>query len=74
LSFSDSNTASINYTLNGLAGTKNITRQPISTGTTALLIDYSDLWWNANESGCGVSLSQQYGMIFVALYTHDSHR
>ena len=34
--------------------------------------DLSDLWWNANESGWGVSLTQQFGIIFAAWYTYDS--
>jgi hypothetical protein len=72
--FSDNNSATFNYTLSGLSGSKNLSRQPISSGTSAPLIDYSDLWWNANESGWGVSISQQYGMIFGALYTYDSNR
>lgn len=30
------------------------------------------LWWNANESGWGLTVTQQYGIIFVAMYTYDS--
>ena len=29
------------------------------------------LWWNQNESGWGVGLTQQYGVIFATLYTYD---
>lgn len=30
------------------------------------------LWWNQNESGWGAGLIQQFGVIFVTLYTYDS--
>ena len=33
---------------------------------------YQDLWWNQNESGWGVALSQQYSMIFAAWYTYNA--
>lgn len=29
------------------------------------------LWWNQNESGWGVTLTQQYDVIFVTMYTYD---
>ena len=29
------------------------------------------LWWNQDESGWGVGLTQQYGVIFATLYTYD---
>ena len=33
---------------------------------------YTGLWWNANESGWGMSVTQHAGMIFVAIYTYDA--
>lgn len=30
------------------------------------------LWWNANESGWGLTVTQQYSIIFVAMYTYDT--
>jgi hypothetical protein len=72
LTFTDNDTATFNYTLNGVAAVENITRQRFATGTSAPLVDYSELWWNADESGWGVALAQQYGMIFAAIYTYDS--
>lgn len=32
------------------------------------------LWWNQNESGWGMTITQQYDTIFVAMYTYDSNR
>ncbi len=51
---------------------KTITRQIFATGETEPAINYTDLWWNQNESGWGVSLTQQYGIIFAAWFTYDA--
>lgn len=72
LAFSDANTGTFSYTINGMAGSKSITRQVFATGTTPPPVDYTDLWWNSNESGWGVSLTQQYGMLFAAWYGYNS--
>jgi hypothetical protein len=37
--------------LNGVAASRNVKRQVFATGTAAPLVDYSALWWNADESG-----------------------
>jgi subtilisin family serine protease len=70
--FSDANNGSLNYSLNGVSGIKSITRQIFANGATPPAVDYTALWWNASESGWGVSLTQQFGTIFVALYTYDA--
>ncbi|CAN5168627.1 hypothetical protein BH11PSE11_BH11PSE11_18340 [soil metagenome] len=72
LSFTDSNTASFSFTLNGTSSQKSITRQMFATGTSLPAIDYSDLWWNAAESGWGVAVTQQYAMIFATIFTYDA--
>ena len=73
LAFSDNNSASFNYTLNGISGTRNITRQVFATGAVPPSVDYSALWWNAKEPGWGVALTHQYGTIFATLYTYDAN-
>jgi len=40
--------------------------------TTASPSSLTGLWWNQNESGWGVSLTQQYDVFFVAMYVYDS--
>jgi hypothetical protein len=70
--FSDNNTGAFNYTVNGVSGTRNIARQIFASGTTMPPVDYSALWWNPNESGWGVSLTQQYGISFVTMFTYDA--
>ena len=40
-----------------------------ATATT----DFSDLWWNPNEDGWGVTLTQQNQILFVTLYVYQSN-
>jgi hypothetical protein len=41
---------------------------PIDKSTTQM----SGLWYNANESGWGMSVTHQFGVMFVAIYTYDA--
>ena len=34
--------------------------------------DYTDLWWNQNESGWGINLIQQYEVIFATLFAYGA--
>ena len=72
LTFTDADNGTFDYILNGISGSKSITRQVFATGTTPPAVDYTDLWWNPNEPGWGVALTQEYGMIFAAWYTYDA--
>ena len=72
--FGDVNNATFTYTLNGVASVENLTRQIFATGTTQPAVNYTSLYWNPNESGWGVALTQQFGIIFSALYTYDANR
>jgi hypothetical protein len=72
LAFADSNAGTFSFTIDTIAGSKAISRQIFATGTTAPSVDYTDLWWNRNESGWGVSLTQQFGIIFAAWYAYDA--
>ena len=72
LTFSDNNHGKFDFTLNGVTGSKAIERQLFSSGTAAQALDYTDLWWNKNESGWGVALTQDMGMIFATWYAYDA--
>jgi hypothetical protein len=72
LAFTNTSTGTFNYTINNISGSKAITLQPLASGTTAPAVDYTDLWWNPDESGWGVSLTQQFATVFAAWYTYDS--
>lgn len=72
LNFSDNNIGTLNYSVNGVNGSKLVTRQLFATGSSLPTVDYSALWWNENESGWGIAITQQYGMIFATIYTYDA--
>ncbi len=71
LAFADASNATFSFTLNGITGTKTITRQVFATGNAPPPVDYTDLWWNANESGWGVAISQEFSAIFATWYAYD---
>jgi cyclophilin family peptidyl-prolyl cis-trans isomerase len=71
LAFSGANAGTLDVTIDGVSGSKAMTRQVFATSGTAPAVDYTDLWWNANESGWGISLTQQFGIIFAAWYAYD---
>ncbi|MEP7328794.1 MAG: peptidylprolyl isomerase, partial [Betaproteobacteria bacterium] len=72
LDFASASAGTFSFSIDGVAGSKAITQQIFATGATAPTIDYTDLWWNQNESGWGVSLTQQFGTIFAAWYAYDT--
>jgi hypothetical protein len=53
-------------TLAGPAGAFNID----TSNTTPTNV--SGLWWNANESGWGATLTQQGNLVFMAMFTYDA--
>src|ERR1039457_2344196 len=68
-----------NYTADGVSGSKQLTRLPFgndvphwggqaNTGAA----DFTDLWWNPNESGWGVSLTQHGNNIFFRIFVYDT--
>lgn len=71
LTFAGADAGTFDFTIDDVPGTKAITRQVFATGFGRPLVDYTDLWWNKNESGWGVSLTQQFGIIFAAWYAYD---
>jgi len=70
-SFSDTSTGIMNFEIDGLEGTRTVTRQQFSTLTPGSVM--TGLWWNASESGWGVMLTRQSGIVFVTLFTYGSN-
>jgi len=71
--FSDPDHASMRYSAGGVARTIAIERQVFQTGTTAPAIDYTDLWWNEAQSGWGMAISHQFGVMFLAWFVYDAN-
>ena len=72
VAFADANHANMTYTVDGQGRTVAIVRQSVGTGSTAAAVDFTDLWWNPNESGWGMVMTQQLGNIFIAWYVYDN--
>ncbi len=56
--------------LAAVAGSSNASSYTIDTTSSPSVL--TGLWWNASESGWGLTITQQYGVIFVAMYTYDA--
>ena len=71
LNFRDASRATLSYTINGVAGSKVISRQVFGDGKP--LNNYSDLWWGgSSQNGWGLSLTQQGSSLFGVWYTYDA--
>lgn len=68
----DANSASFAFTINGVSGSKSLSRQLFGSGAGASAVDYTDLWWNSGESGWGIALTQQAPTIFATWYSYDA--
>jgi PKD repeat protein len=71
IEFSDDNNAIMYLTVDGVTAEKVITRQLFSVLSPGAPM--SALWWNENESGWGVTLTQQTDIAFVTLFTYNSN-
>ncbi len=73
VNFQNANAATMSYTVNGQSRTVAIVRQIFQSGPTPPPVDFTDLWWNPNESGWGLLVSHQYGVMFLAWFVYDSN-
>ncbi|MEO8385074.1 MAG: S8 family serine peptidase, partial [Betaproteobacteria bacterium] len=71
INFTSDSTATLQYTINGIAGQKSIQRQVFGRGTSPLNV--GDMWWgDTAQNGWGVSITQQQGILFAAWYTYGA--
>ena len=69
--FAGTGAATLRYTINGLSGTKAITRQAFGSGPA--IANYTDLWWGGmSQNGWGISITQQGSTFFAVWYTYDA--
>jgi hypothetical protein len=79
--FTDGNTGSFAYTVNGFSQTKSIVREALYDGQPMPVCsegatpgsNYQGLWWNPNESGWGVNLTHQADTLFATWFTYDAN-
>lgn len=60
------------YTIGGITQTKEIQRQPFGNAMPRWGTDFTDIWWNANESGWGLTLAQHGDNVFGVWYTYGA--
>ena len=80
LAFATASTGTLSYSVDGASVTKSISREVFSTPATCTFTsasrnsatNYQDLWWNPNEPGWGVNVTQQGNVIFATLFTYDA--
>jgi lysyl endopeptidase len=73
-------TATITYDISGVSITKTMKRLEFATPfpvckfsgfDRSAASNYTDIWWNPNESGWGLTLAHQGNVLFGTLYTYD---
>ena len=73
ITYHDSNTATLAFTINGINGVKTIQRQIFATETTGPNLRTNDLWWATfAEDGWGMNIAQQGRVLFPVWYTYDA--
>jgi hypothetical protein len=73
ITFTSASTATVAYTVNGVSGSKSITRQLFGPQDPTPVASYGDLWWGGqSQNGWGVSINQQYRKLFSVWYTYDT--
>lgn len=64
--------ASFSYTVGNVSATRIIERQPFGNAAPDWGADLTDLWWNAGESGWGLSLAQHGNNVFGVWFTYGA--
>jgi alpha-tubulin suppressor-like RCC1 family protein len=71
ITFTDANTATLRYTINGVTITKQIVRQPFGATDNSPRMIVNDLWWAGTvEDGWGINIAQQARTLFMVWYTY----
>ena len=70
LQFRTPDSAIFSYEVNGVGRNIDIQRQLFNTGQPPGT-DYTDLWWNPNESGWGLGITQQGNLMFLTWFVYD---
>ena len=63
-------TASFSYTIGPVSRSKQIQRQSFGNAPANWGVDRTDLWWNAAESGWGLTLAQHGNNVFGVWFTY----
>jgi hypothetical protein len=73
LSFLDANTMSLDYTIDGTTGRKDIVRQEFGPADATVAGNVGDMWWGGlAQNGWGIAVLQQYRTLFSVWFTYDA--
>jgi hypothetical protein len=64
--------ARFTYTVGDVSGSKAIQRQSFGSANPDWGFDLTDMWWNPEQGGWGVSLNQHGDTTFAVIYTYDT--
>jgi hypothetical protein len=74
LTFNQSDSGALDYTINGISGHKDITRLDFGRVEAATLTGLGDLWWGGvQQDGWGIAVMQQSNTLFSNWYTYDAN-
>jgi photosystem II stability/assembly factor-like uncharacterized protein len=72
LDFASHGAATLTYTINGVSGTKSLTRIGFGPPDSTPVGAFGDLWWGGTaQNGWGIAINQQYRTLFSLWYTYD---
>jgi hypothetical protein len=72
LTFGGVDSATLDYTINGVSGTKVITRMDFGSSDGVAHPAVGDMWWGGStQDGWGVAFLQQFGAVFGVWFTYD---
>ena len=74
LKFADYDNAALTYTLYGEPAKGAAIRRQVFAAGEPSGTNYTDLWWNPNESGWGMGITQQDGIMFLTWFVYDANR
>jgi hypothetical protein len=72
IDFASSGGGTFGYSLAGITQSKAIQRQPFGNAAPAWGGDVTDIWYNPNESGWGLTLAQHGNDVFGVWFTYDT--
>ena len=74
LTFADANNATLDYSINGVTGHKDITRLEFGPNSPPTDQPLADLWWGGSaQNGWGIALMEQYNSLFGLWFTYDAN-
>ncbi len=72
LTFLDATTATLDYTIDGVTGRRNVQRQEFGVVDPTAIPDVSDMWWGGlAQNGWGIAVLKQHRTLFSVWFTYD---